>query len=66
MAVPGLVVVGANATLDVIATGGAQAGQIVYAYTDPATTSYFKGAATIANGVIYVGDWNGHLDAFGI
>lgn len=66
MAVPGLVVVGANATLDVIATGGAQAGQVVYAYTDPATTSYFKGAATIANGVIYVGDWNGHLDAFGL
>lgn len=64
MAVPGLAVVGANNTLDVIATTGASAGQIIYSYQETASTSYFKGAATIADGVLYAEDWNGHLDAF--
>lgn len=62
-AVPGLAVVGAGTTVEVVNTSS---GQILFTYTDTNSSTVFYGAATIANGVLYIGDSSGNLYAFGL
>jgi outer membrane protein assembly factor BamB len=63
--VPGLAVIGAGPDLDVIATTGAQAGQILFTYLDTSKSARFKAAPSISNGVIYIGGSTGSLFAVG-
>jgi outer membrane protein assembly factor BamB len=40
-------------------------GGTLFSYTDSSAGSAFWGPASVANGVIYIGNQDGHLDAFG-
>lgn len=60
-AVPGVAVVGAGPTMEVISTAS---GQTLFSYQDTSSGAIFYGAASIANGVLYIGDTNGNLYAF--
>lgn len=62
MAAPGVVVVGATRFLKVLDT---TAGKELFSFYDPVVGSSFFGAATIINGMMYIGDTSGNLFAFG-
>ncbi len=62
-AVPGVVVVGEGPDLVLVA---ANTGNTLFTYSDINTGSTFYGAASISNGVLYVGNMDGILYAFGI
>jgi len=59
--VPGVAVVATGSDLEVVSTA---AGQSLFTYTDTSIGGTFFAAATIANGVLYIGDTNGNLYAF--
>jgi outer membrane protein assembly factor BamB len=59
---PGIVVLGVGPRLMVVSTSG----KIVYRYFDPAAASVFKGAASIADGRIFMGNSDGIFYAFGL
>lgn len=59
--VPGLLVIGSGAAMDVV---NASNGQILYTYQDTGSNSGFWGAAMISGGVIYEGSKSGTLFAF--
>jgi len=58
-----LVIVGAGSSLAVL---DATTGQRLFLYTDPAIVSNFWGAASVSNGVLYMGNKDGNLYAFGL
>lgn len=60
--VPGVAVVGEGTTLAVMATSD---GHTLYTYQDTNNNSHFYGPASISNGVIYTGNVDGNLYAFG-
>ena len=60
--VPGVAVVGEGNTLVLVATSD---GHSLYSYTDTHSGSNFYGAASILNGVLYIGNFDGILYAFG-
>ncbi len=62
--VPGLAVVGAGNTLLIYATSGASAGKLLFSNADT-TGSAIDSAASISNGVLYVGNLNHNLTAIG-
>jgi len=62
VSVPGLVVVGWAKNLYVV---NSATGQKLFSYVDTASNAKFWGAATISNGVLYVGSRSGNLFAFG-
>jgi hypothetical protein len=55
-------VLGVGPRLMVIST----AGKILFRYFDPAAASVFKGAASIADGRIFMGNSDGIFYAFGL
>ena len=61
--VPGLVVAGVGPTMYVF---DASTGNTLFSYPDTNTNSLFWGAATISNGVLYEGNMDGNLYAFGL
>jgi polyvinyl alcohol dehydrogenase (cytochrome) len=61
MVVPGLVIVGAGATLYAF---DATNGNILYSYTATSPGAYFSSSVSISNGVLYTGDYHGDLYAF--
>lgn len=61
--VPGLVIAGAGSSLIVL---NAQSGQQLFVYHDTAASSFFWGAASISNGVLYIGNKDGQIYAFGL
>ncbi len=61
MAVPGLVVIGSGTDMLVINTAD---GSTLFDYHLSAGNATFLGPATIANGVLYIGNNNGNLYAF--
>jgi outer membrane protein assembly factor BamB len=61
LAVPGLVVVGAGNSMDVV---DSQTGQILFTYTDTTTNGDFWGAATISGGILYDESKSSMLFAF--
>jgi outer membrane protein assembly factor BamB len=61
--VPDIVVVEEGTTMDIIS---AASGKTLFTYTDSNNGSAFAGAASIANGVLYVGNFDGNLYAFGL
>lgn len=61
--VPGVLAVGQGTYLMVIA---ASTGQTLFRYQDTKSGSLFYGAASISNGVLYIGNQDGHLYAFGL
>ena len=61
MVVPGVAVVGAGADMFVINTAD---GSTLFDYHLIGNPNNFLGAATIANGVLYMGNNNGNLYAF--
>jgi polyvinyl alcohol dehydrogenase (cytochrome) len=63
LAVPGLVVVGAGNSMDVV---DSQTGRILFTYTDTTTNGDFWGAATISGGILYDESKSGKLFAFGL
>lgn len=62
-AVPGVVVVGEGPDIVLVA---ANTGNTLFTYSDTNSGSAFYGAASISNGVLYVGNMDGILYAFGI
>jgi len=62
-AVPGVVVVEDGSTMVLL---NATSGQILFSYKDSTRGSVFYGAASISNGVLYVGNFDGNLYAFGL
>jgi outer membrane protein assembly factor BamB len=60
--VRGVAIVGEGTTLAVIA---APNGHTLYTYTDTNNNSYFYGPASVSNGVLYIGNFDGYLYAFG-
>lgn len=62
-AVPGLVVVGEGTALVVIS---AQTGKTLFVYKDGGNQSTFAGPASISHGMLYVGNFDGNLYAFGL
>jgi len=60
--VPGLVIVGASTNLLVL---DAKSGQQLFAFHDGTKGSFFYGAASVSNGVLYIGNKDGNLYAFG-
>ena len=60
---PGIVAVGARRFFRVI---DSSSGKQLFAFEDTNKDTYFYGAATIAHGVIYVGNNDGNLYAFGL
>ena len=62
MAVPGLVIVGAVRYLLVL---DATTGNQLFSFQDATTGSAFWGAASVSNGVLYIGNKDGYLYAFG-
>jgi len=65
-AVPGLAVVGAGSSVMVLdSASGTTVFQIIAAGGTAARPSIFYGAASVANGVLYIGDTSGNLYAFG-
>jgi outer membrane protein assembly factor BamB len=63
MAAPGLVIVGFGHFLNVV---NAATGTVLFNFRDSDSTSKFWGAATVSNGVLYIGTKNGTLYAFGL
>lgn len=61
ISVPGLVVVGWAKNLYVV---NSITGQKLFSYVDTTSNAKFWGAATISNGVLYVGSRSGNLFAF--
>lgn len=61
--VPGLVVVGAGNSMDVV---DANTGQILFTYQDTVTSGGFWGAAMISKAVLFEGSKSGTLFAFGL
>lgn len=61
-AVAGVAAVGEGPTLVLIATNS---GQTLFTYTDTTTGSNFYGPPSISNGVLYTGNADGNLYAFG-
>jgi hypothetical protein len=57
---PGIVVLGVGPRLMVVSTSG----KILFRYFDPASASVFKGAASIADGRIFMGNADGIFYAF--
>ena len=62
-AVPGLVIVEEGPVFRVI---NATTGKTLFSYKDSQAGSDFYGAATIAQGVLYIGNMDGNLYAFGL
>lgn len=60
--VPGVAVVGEGNTLVLVATSD---GHTLYTYTDTNTNATFYAPASISNGVLYIGAYEGVLFAFG-
>ena len=63
MVVPGIVAVGTGAFLNVL---NASTGVQLFSYHDPSPTSLFWGTPTISNGILYIGNRDGTLFAFGL
>lgn len=61
--VPGLVIEGAYSDLAVLNTA---TGQQLFLYHDGATNSDFWGTATVSNGMLFVGNQDGKIYAFGV
>jgi outer membrane protein assembly factor BamB len=61
--IPGIVVVEEGPAFDVL---NATSGKTLFVYRDANTYSTFDGPATISNGVLYVGNLDGILYAFGL
>ncbi len=61
--VPGLVIADAGANMIVV---NATTGKKLFTYHDPTTGSGFWGAASVSNGVLYQGNMDGKLYAFGL
>lgn len=61
--VPGVVVVGEGTDIVVIATA---TGQTLFTFQDTNSSSRFFGAASISNGVLYIGNRDRNLYAFGM
>jgi outer membrane protein assembly factor BamB len=61
--IPGIVVVEEGPAFDVL---NATSGKALFVYRDANTYSTFDGPATISNGVLYVGNLDGILYAFGL
>lgn len=62
-AVPGVLAVGQGTYLMVVA---ASTGQTLFRYQDTNSGSLYYGAASISNGVLYIGNQDGLLSAFGL
>ena len=60
--VPGVVVVGEGNKFVLVATSD---GHTLFSYTDTNNGSYFYGAASISNGVLYIGNMDDTFYAFG-
>jgi outer membrane protein assembly factor BamB/predicted small secreted protein len=60
---PGMAVVGDGRELVVVAT---DSGKTLFSYKENGDQSFFYSAASISTGVLYVGNMNGNLYAFGI
>lgn len=63
MAVPGLVEVGTGTSFIVV---DAQSGNVLFSFHDKHQHSNFEGPGTISNGVLYHGNLDGSLFAFGL
>ncbi len=63
IAVPGLVVVGQGSYLNVL---DATSGQVLFRYKDTNKAAIFYGAPVISNGILYAGNEDGTLFAFGL
>jgi PQQ-like domain len=63
MLVPGLVIAGAGRSLIVL---NAQSGQQLFSYQDTASSSFFWGTASVSDGVLYIGNKDGQIYAFGL
>ena len=61
--VPGVAIVGEGNTFVAVAT---KDGHTLFTYTDTNTGSHFYGPASISNGVLYIGNFDGYLYAFGM
>jgi outer membrane protein assembly factor BamB len=61
--VPGVVVVEDGSAMVVLA---AASGQTLFSYKDHTKSSVFYGAASISNGMLYVGNFDGNFYAFGL
>jgi len=59
----GLVIVGADAKLVVL---DATTGSKLFLYNDTTSGSKFWGGASVSNGVLYIGNLDGNLYAFGL
>lgn len=62
-AVPGVVVVGEGRSLLVVS---AKSGKMLFVYKDRGDQSTFDGAASISHGMLYIGNFDGNLYAFGL
>ncbi len=60
--VPGVAVVGEGNTFVVVA---ASDGHTLFTFADTNSNSHFYGPASISNGILYIGDFDGFLYAFG-
>ncbi len=63
MAVPGLVEVGKGTSFIVV---DAQTGNVLFAFKDKHQHSNFEGPGTISEGILYHGNLDGNLFAFGL
>ncbi len=63
MVVPGVVAIGSGAFLYVL---DARTGATLFSYHDPSPVSLFWGTPTISNGMLYIGNKDGSLFAFGL
>jgi len=63
MVVPGVVAIGAGAFLYVL---DSRTGATLFSYHDPSAVSLFWGTPTISNGMLYIGNKDGTLFAFGL
>src|SRR5205807_2000101 len=61
-AVPGVVVLGVGTSIVVV---DAKSGGLLFSYQDTLSTSNFWGAASISNGMLYEGNKDGFVYAFG-
>lgn len=61
--VPGVLAVGQGSNLTVLL---ASSGKTLFHYQDTTSGSVFYGAASISNGVLYIGNGDGNLYAFGL
>lgn len=62
-AAPGVVVVGSGPVLTVIE---AASGKTLFTYKDTNNNSAFNAGSSISNGVLYAGNFDGNLYAFGL